>query len=73
MPTAASRLKLRPGETNALNKDGLRAFALRTQDEVADILGVTRQNVQQIERRALYKIRARMDYWKLQFRHQTEL
>lgn len=45
-----------PGETLA----ALQRVAIRTQAETAEILGVSPQNIQQIERRALWKIREAM-------------
>jgi len=43
----------KPGE----KKDAMAFLELRSADEVAKILGITRQRVQQIEREALHKIR----------------
>ena len=43
----------RPGE----QKDCMQSLELRTPQEVANILGITRQRVQQIEREALFKLR----------------
>lgn len=38
-------------------KDGTVSWALRTQDEVAAIMGISRTRVQQLERSAITKIR----------------
>jgi DNA-directed RNA polymerase specialized sigma24 family protein len=50
-------LALQPDEAAAHNACGLNWIAERTQAETAAILGVSRQAVQQDERRALRKIR----------------
>lgn len=63
---AQKRLKLEPGEGEALSNAGLLPFALMTQGEAARIMGVSRQSAQQAERRALYKIRAYWRHWKAQ-------
>lgn len=39
------------------SKEGRSGLAIRTQDEVGKLMGITRQCVQQLERRALYKIK----------------
>jgi predicted DNA-binding protein (UPF0251 family) len=44
-------------EMEACDPDGLEAFAIRNQEEVAQLLGISRQAVQQCERRALRKLR----------------
>lgn len=50
----------KPGE----KKDPLNFLELRTPQEVATILGVSRQRVQQIEREALTKLRrGLMEFW----------
>lgn len=48
---------LEDGEMEACDADGLEQYAVRTQEEVAQMLGISRQAVQQTERRALLKIR----------------
>lgn len=49
-----------PGEVSGAKFAGRRSEALRSMGEVARILGVSRQSVHQVERRALTKIRAAM-------------
>ena len=51
---------LRPGEATAHSMAALGRYAVRTEQEVADILGITRQAVQQIQRKAFMKIRIGM-------------
>lgn len=48
-----------PGEPPAKSKkSALFQLAIRTQSEVAEILGISRQAVHQAERRAIFKIRS---------------
>jgi DNA-directed RNA polymerase sigma subunit (sigma70/sigma32) len=56
----ARRLKLRLGvnEADPETHAGLLHLAIRTQPEVAAIMGISRERVRQLERMALYKIRA---------------
>ncbi len=54
-------LKLRPGEVDGRNLRSRRCLAIRTMDEVARILGTSMQNVQQIERKALNRLRSNPD------------
>ena len=55
------RWKLKENETriSAIN-NFLGRMRLRTQDEVGEILGISRQRVQQLERLALWKIRQKL-------------
>jgi len=55
------RWKLKPNESriSAIN-NFLGRMRLRTQDEVGEILGISRQRVQQLERLALWKIRQKL-------------
>ncbi len=55
---ARQRKRLATTEARAQNLDGLRGVALRSQDEVALILFVTRQAITDTERSALYKLRS---------------
>jgi predicted DNA-binding protein (UPF0251 family) len=50
-------VRLQEDELEACDPQGLERFAIRTQEEVAQILGISRQAVQQTERRALHKLR----------------
>jgi len=51
-------IKLLPGEQNGNNSNKpLRYYAIRTMQEVADIMGITKGRVHQLERYALVKIR----------------
>jgi DNA-directed RNA polymerase sigma subunit (sigma70/sigma32) len=52
------RIRHKPDRTPRKIKDSLFGFELRTPDEVAEILGLTRQRVDQIEKSAMKKIRA---------------
>ncbi len=47
----------KPGEMQARDENGLFQYAIRDQAEVAEIMGLSRQRIQQIERSALIKIR----------------
>ena len=49
--------RLRDGERRAHSLKGLGMVTVLTQDEVAEVMGITRQRVQQIERNLLWKIR----------------
>ncbi len=52
------RWKMGQGESRISDLDNcLGQMRLRTQEEVAKILGISRQRVQQIERLALWKVR----------------
>jgi len=53
-----------PGEVTDL----LEAMAIRTQQEVADAIGISRQAVHQGERRALRKIRAKLAEYRREAR-----
>jgi DNA-directed RNA polymerase sigma subunit (sigma70/sigma32) len=59
-PIEKRRLRKKITEGRASSLDGLFLLTVRSQGEVADILGITRQAVQQIERRALWKLRMRL-------------
>lgn len=54
------QLALKPGEMHANNYGGLYSLAVRSHQEVAHIMGLTRQRVQQIERQALLKLRHKL-------------
>jgi DNA-directed RNA polymerase sigma subunit (sigma70/sigma32) len=58
------RWKRKPGETRVSSlKNFLGRMRVRTQEETAKILGISRQRVQQLERMAIWKIRQRLsDY-----------
>ncbi len=53
------RWRLKDGEPRAHNPRGLAAITVLTQKEVAELLGISRQRVQQLERLGLWKVRAR--------------
>jgi len=57
-----ARCKLKPGEPR-ISAEGsfLGRMRLRTQEETAKVMGITRQRVQQLERLALWKIRQKLD------------
>lgn len=61
-------LKLCPGESTSSSRcerSLLGGLAIRTQAEVAELLGTSPQNVQQIERIAFGKLRRRLSgFWK---------
>jgi len=51
-------IKRLPNEYNGNNYNShIRHFAIRTMQEVADIMGITKGRVHQLERYALFKIR----------------
>ena len=54
------RLRLRDTESKSDALAAFNIFTVRSQSEVAKMLGISRQAVQQIERTALRKIRLRM-------------
>lgn len=50
-----------PGET----KDAMFFYELRSAEDVAKILGVSRQRIQQLERTALFKLRRGLkEFWE---------
>jgi DNA-directed RNA polymerase sigma subunit (sigma70/sigma32) len=58
------RSRLLPGEIGGKD-EGRNCAAIRTAEEVGDILHITKQAVLRIERRALWKIYYRMrDFWR---------
>ncbi len=55
------RVRLKPHEyREGTRKSSLMPIAIRSRGEVAQMLGITRQAVHQIERIALYKVRIRL-------------
>lgn len=60
---AKAKLRLGKNEAAAGTSKGFLVATVRTQEEVAAILGLTRARVQQIEREALHKLRVGMKGW----------
>jgi hypothetical protein len=56
-PVSWARIRRKPGEPRANSADGVSSLAIRTHQDGADIMGLSRQRVQQIERIALWKLR----------------
>jgi hypothetical protein len=56
-PIQWARIRRKPGEPRANDSSSMGPLAIRTHQEVADIMGLSRQRVQQIERIALWKLR----------------
>jgi len=50
-------IRLKTGEPRGVSLKSVRVIAIRTQAEVAKIMGCRPQNVQQLERKALWKLR----------------
>lgn len=62
-------LKKRAGEARSGASAGLLArMEVRSQSEVARLLGMSRQAVHQTERRALFRLRAALEPWWREFR-----
>lgn len=60
---AQEKLRLKQNEAKANTLAGSLLLTVRTQSEVAQIMGITRARVQQIEREALHKLRVALkDY-----------
>lgn len=55
--TRLARWRLESWELRAHHSKGLGAVTILTQEEVAEVMGITRQRVQQIERNLLWKLR----------------
>ncbi len=56
-PKYYEKYRIQPGEERIVNRHGQGPLVVRTQSEVAKILGISRQAVHQAERSALHKLR----------------